>query len=152
LGAVTPTYDLESEPTDFKEIAHLKDADIQAATQPFIGSILQYPPMHSAIKVNGKRLYELARKGKELELEARPIQIHQFDILQIEGPVVHFRVVCSTGTYIRSLAHDFGQALGCGAYLGSLCRTRIGPFLLEDALTMTEWESHILHYREEIGG
>ena len=101
---------------------------------------MQVPPAHSAIKVEGKRVYELARQGKEVKLEPRKITIKEFEITNIEIPVVYFRVVCSTGTYIRSLAHDFGEALGCGAYLSSLCRTRIGEFLLKDALTPEDFE------------
>lgn len=149
LGASTPTYDLESEPTDFRDISGITPEQIYAATAPFVGDIQQFPPAHSAIKVNGQRLYELARKGKEITLEPRSIKISAFEITAIDFPTVHFRVVCSTGTYIRSLAHDFGQALGCGAYLSSLCRTRIGDFHVEDALTLTEWTSHIEHYHAE---
>ena len=136
LGATTPTYDLESEPENFLSADHLSAEKIHAATAAFTGAIQQIPPAHSAIKVDGKRVYELARQGKEVKLEPRNVTISLFEITAIEMPVVHFRVVCSTGTYIRSLAHDFGQALGCGAYLSSLCRTRIGEFLLKDAVSM----------------
>jgi tRNA pseudouridine55 synthase len=149
LGATTPTYDLESEPTDFRAITAITPEQIHAATAAFVGDIQQLPPAHSAIKVNGQRLYELARKGKEITLEPRSVRISAFEITAIEMPTVQFRVVCTTGTYIRSLAHDFGQALGCGAYLSGLCRTRIGDFRLEDALTMAEWTSHIEHYHTE---
>src|SRR5690242_4111404 len=113
LGAVTPTYDLESEPQDHKSFQHITEEDIRNATQQFMGDIQQLPPAHSAIKVDGKRLYELARKGKEVKLEPRNVRIAEFEITNIEMPVVSFRVVCSTGTYIRSLAHDMGIALGC---------------------------------------
>lgn len=136
LGATTPTYDLESEPENFQPIDAITPELIKAATIPFTGAIQQIPPAHSAIKVDGKRVYELARQGKEVKLEPRNVTIKEFEITAIEMPVVHFRVVCSTGTYIRSLAFDFGHALGCGAYLSKLCRTRIGNFLLQDALTM----------------
>jgi tRNA pseudouridine55 synthase len=136
LGATTPTYDLESEPENFQPIDAITPELIKAATIPFTGAIQQIPPAHSAIKVDGKRVYELARQGKEVKLEPRNVTIKEFEITAIEMPVVHFRVVCSTGTYIRSLAFDFGHALGCGAYLSKLCRTRIGEFLLQDALTM----------------
>jgi tRNA pseudouridine55 synthase len=139
LGATTPTYDLESEPANFQPIDHLTEEAIHKMTGLFKGDILQVPPAHSAIKVEGKRVYELARKGKEVKLEPRKVTILDFDITKIEMPVVHFRVVCSTGTYIRSLANDFGQALGCGAYLSSLCRTRIGEFKLEDAMSIEEF-------------
>lgn len=140
LGASTPTYDLESEPEDFKPTDHISEKDINDAVQKFIGVIQQVPPAHSAIKVEGKRVYELARQGKEVNLAPRTIVIKEFLITKIEMPVVHFKVVCSTGTYIRSLANDFGKMLGCGAYLSSLCRTRIGEFKLEDAMTIESFE------------
>jgi tRNA pseudouridine55 synthase len=104
---------------------------------------MQVPPAHSAIKIDGKRVYELARQGKEVKIEPRKIIIKDFEITNIKMPVVSFRVVCSTGTYIRSLANDFGTALGCGAYLSSLCRTRIGDSKLEDAKSMKECEEEI---------
>lgn len=140
LGAVTPTYDLESEPRDFKPFDHLTEEEIGDATAAFTGEIMQVPPAHSAIKVDGKRVYELARKGIEVKLEPRKLFIKEFEITGIGMPVVHFRVVCSTGTYIRSLANDFGTALGCGAYLSRLCRTRIGEFRIEDAMSMEAFE------------
>lgn len=143
LGAITPTYDLESDPQDFKSVDGITEEKIKAATSSFIGEIMQVPPAHSAIKVNGKRVYELARQGKEVKLEPRRVIISAFDIVDINfeninHPVVNFRVVCSTGTYIRSLANDFGQLLGCGGYLSSLCRTRIGEFMLQDALSIED--------------
>jgi tRNA pseudouridine55 synthase len=138
LGATTPTYDLESEPGNFKPTDHLTEEQIRAATSSFIGPIQQVPPAHSAIKIGGKRVYELARAGKEVKLEPRSVTIHAFEIVDIQLPVIHFRVVCSTGTYIRSLANDFGAALGCGGYMSSLCRTRIGEFLLKDAQTIED--------------
>ncbi len=149
LGATTPTYDLESEPGNFKTTAHLSPEIIHAATRQFTGAIMQLPPAHSAIKKEGKRLYELARKGKEVVLEARAVTISSFEILNIFLPVIEFRVVCSTGTYIRSLAKDFGEALGTGAYLSSLCRTRIGSFHLKDALTPDEFEAEIQQLRNK---
>ncbi|WP_343668275.1 tRNA pseudouridine(55) synthase TruB [Chitinophaga sp.] len=139
LGAVTPTYDLESEPTDFKSLDGLTPEIIHAATKAFIGELQQLPPIHSAIKQNGKPIYELARKGVEVKVEPRKIFIKTFEITSIELPVVHFRVECSTGTYIRSLANDFGAALGVGGYMSSLCRTRIGEYKLEDAYGMEEF-------------
>lgn len=138
FGATTPTYDLESEPQDFKDHSSITPEQLQAIAQQFTGNLLQVPPMHSAIKKDGRRVYELARKGQTIELEPRKIVIKEFEITRIELPVVHFRVVCSTGTYIRSLANDVGQAAGCGAYLSSLCRTRIGEFTLEQSMTMDE--------------
>jgi len=136
LGATTPTFDLESEPEKFKDITDLNPAQIRESTSGFMGEILQVPPIHSAIKKDGKRAYELARKGKEVKLEPRKISITEFEITTIDLPKVHFRVVCSTGTYIRSLANDFGESLGCGAYLSSLCRTRIGEFKVSQAMTL----------------
>lgn len=143
LGAITPTYDLESEPIDFKPVDHLTADEIHKATLPFTGEIQQVPPAHSAIKIGGKRVYELARQGKEVVIEPRTVTISEFEITNIEMPVVHFRVVCTTGTYIRSLAFDFGKQLGCGAYLSSLCRTRIGEFKLEDGMTMKAFEESL---------
>lgn len=140
LGAVTPTYDLESEPEQPKDYSFVTPELLQATTVQFTGDIEQLPPMHSAIKKDGVALYQLARQGKTLELEPRKVHIARFDITAINLPVVEFRVVCSTGTYIRSLANDFGAALGCGAYLSSLCRTRIGQFGLEGAVTPEEFE------------
>lgn len=143
LGATTPTYDLESEPENFKSSEQIGEELLKSTTKQFMGEIMQVPPAHSAIKVDGKRVYELARQGKEVKLEARKITIKEFEITRVEMPVVHFRVVCSTGTYIRSLANDFGAALGCGAYLSSLCRTRIGSFLLNDAMSIEGFETSI---------
>ena len=104
---------------------------------------MQLPPIHSAIKKDGKRAYEYARAGKEIKLDARPVQITEFEITAINLPEVHFRVACSTGTYIRSLAHDFGQALGCGAYLQELRRTKIGEYSVDrahsPAMLMEAW-------------
>lgn len=133
IGAVTPTYDLESEPTDFKSLDGITEQMIYDTTKQFLGEQQQLPPIHSAIKQNGKPIYELARKGVEVKVEPRTVFIREFEITNIELPVISFRVVCSTGTYIRSLANDFGAALGVGGYMSSLCRTRIGEFKLEDA-------------------
>ena len=143
LGAVTPTYDLESKPADFKALDAITDEQIRLTTGKFTGEIMQVPPAHSAIKIGGKRVYELARQGKEVNIEARKVFIKEFEITSIEMPVVQFKVVCSTGTYIRSLANDFGKELGCGAYLSRLCRTRIGEFLLTDAITMDTFEREV---------
>ena len=143
LGATTPTYDLESEPENFKPVTNISEIDITQAAKKFVGEIMQVPPAHSAIKVEGKRVYKLARKGGEIKLEPRKILIKDFTITNIEMPVLHFKVICSTGTYIRSLANDLGKELQCGAYLSSLCRTRIGEFRLEDAMTIEAFEKKI---------
>lgn len=143
LGATTPTYDLESEPENFKAFEHLTEVQLTEATKAFIGDILQMPPAHSAIKKDGKRAYELARAGKEVNLAARPITIGEFELTKIELPEVHFRVTCSTGTYIRSLAQDYGQALGCGGYLQELRRTKIGNYTVENAISPEEWIAYL---------
>ena len=149
MGAITSTFDLESEPQNFKDISFLTPALINETTKDFIGEINQVPPIHSAIKIEGKRVYELARKGIDVKLEPRKITIKDFQITKIELPVISFRVVCSTGTYIRSLANDFGEKLGCGAYLSSLCRTRIGEHKLEDAMTIEEFEKEVMFIRKQ---
>lgn len=149
LGATTATYDLEKEPENFKDISCISENEIYAATKQFTGNILQMPPQHSAIKKDGKRLYESARKGIEVKVDPRPVTIHEFEITKIELPVVHFKVKCSTGTYIRSLANDFGVALNCGAYLSSLCRTAIGDFTLNNAYSIENFEKEIALLRKE---
>jgi tRNA pseudouridine55 synthase len=138
LGATTASYDLEQEPENFKSIEAITELKIQEATKQFIGTILQMPPQHSAIKKDGKRLYESARQGIEVKVDPRQITIEQFEITKIDLPNIEFRVLCSTGTYIRSLVHDFGQALGVGAYMSGLRRTKIGSFQVEDAM---QWEA-----------
>ena len=148
LGATTPTYDLESEPQDFKPYDQLNESEINAATVPFTGAIAQIPPIHSAIKKDGVKAYDLARKGIEVKMEPRQVTIMEFQITKIELPDVHFRVACSTGTYIRSLANDFGAALGCGGYLKSLRRTKIGNFSVEDAPGMEEWAQYFATLNE----
>jgi tRNA pseudouridine55 synthase len=151
LGSTTPTYDLESIPENFKDCGHITQADVEKAARAFTGEIMQVPPIYSAIKKEGKRAYEFARKGHDIELEPRKITVSKFDTSLNDG-VISFRIVCSTGTYIRSLAHDIGQQLGCGGHLTSLCRTRIGDFELNDAWTMAQAEERIkamLHQNEK---
>ena len=138
LGATTASYDLEQEPENFKSIDAITELAIQDATKQFIGTIFQMPPQHSAIKKDGKRLYESARQGIEVKVDPRQITIDQFEITKINFPSIEFRVLCSTGTYIRSLVHDFGQALGVGAYMSGLRRTKIGAFNVQDAM---QWEA-----------
>lgn len=135
LGAVTPTYDLESEPKEFKDTGFITPEMIQQTAKKFIGETSQVPPAHSAVKQQGKPVYLLARKGYEVKLEPRKIFIKEFEITGIAMPVLSFRVVCGTGTYIRTLANDFGSAVGAGAYLSSLCRTRIGTFTLDNSIS-----------------
>ena len=138
VGQTTPSYDLETEPGEPRDIGLITEDQIRKTTQQFIGRIQQIPPLHSAIKIDGKRAYELARKGIEQELKPREVEIKEFEITNVDKPWVSFRVVCSKGTYVRSLARDFGNALGVGAYLAELCRTRIGHFKLENALTIDQ--------------
>jgi tRNA pseudouridine55 synthase len=138
LGATTPTYDLESEPEQAFDTSHLTEEQLRAACTQFTGDIQQYPPAHSAIKIDGERLYEKARRGEEVELRLRSVTISEFELTRIELPEVDFRVVCSKGTYIRSLANDFGKALNNGAYLSRLRRTRSGDFKIEDAHEVME--------------
>jgi tRNA pseudouridine55 synthase len=143
LGATTPTFDLESIPENHQPFDHLTDKEIHAATENFLGEISQVPPIHSAIKMGGVRVYKMAREGKTVIMEPRRVTISEFEITRIALPEVDFRVVCSTGTYIRSLAFDFGNQLGCGAYLSKLCRTRIGEFKLEDAESIEAFENRV---------
>ncbi|MEP6464763.1 MAG: tRNA pseudouridine(55) synthase TruB [Parafilimonas sp.] len=147
LGATTATYDLEREPANFKDISHVSNEDIYDTTKNFIGEIFQTPPIHSAIKQDGKPVYLLARKGKEVILEPRKIIISLFKITKIILPEIEFKVVCSTGTYIRSLANDFGNVLGTGAYLSRLRRTKIGNFSVDNALSPQQFEEKIIRMK-----
>ncbi len=138
IGQSTPSHDLETEVSESKDISSISEEAILQTSKKFLGTIQQIPPLHSAIKVDGKRAYKLARKGKDIELKPREVKITAFDILEINKPAISFRIVCSKGTYIRSIARDFGKDLGVGAYLTDLCRTRIGEFKLKDAATIDE--------------
>lgn len=135
VGGTTPSYDLESEIDTTFPTAHITDALIHETTQQFLGEIDQKPPIFSALKKDGKRLYELARAGETVDVPSRKITISEFEITRIALPEIDFRVVCSKGTYIRSLAHDFGKALDSGAHLSALRRTKIGNFDVKDAIT-----------------
>lgn len=141
LGAVTESYDLEKPPVITGNAEDIPSADLGAAATKLTGFIQQIPPVHSAIKVDGKRAYESARKGQALELKAREVHIKSFELGEYHFPEVGFKVKCSKGTYIRTLAHDFGQLLGTGAYLSSLRRTSIGPFKIDDAILLRDLES-----------
>lgn len=138
LGQTTPSYDLETEIDQINDISHLSAVEVNAITSKFIGWIDQVPPKFSAVKVDGKRAYKSARKGEDVVIKSRKVEIKEFELTRIEFPEVDFKVVCSKGTYIRSLAHDFGQELGVGAHLSALCRTRIGEFKLENAQTIEQ--------------
>ena len=143
IGSTTPCYDLEMDPDTFFPTEHITEEMIRQAAVSLTGMISQVPPPHSAVKVNGKRAYEIARMGKDPELKSREVEIKVFEITQIEMPRIDFRVVCSKGTYIRSLASDFGKLLGSGAYLEKLCRTRIGEFTLENAMSLEVFVNRI---------
>jgi len=139
LGATTASYDLESEPENFKAIDHLVAEDLKLAAVKLTGAIMQRPPLFSAKKVDGTRAYKLARKGSDMQLEAKAVVIHAFELTKIDLPIVAFRIRCSKGTYIRSIAHDFGAELGVGGYLSSLRRTAIGDYQVTDAKGIEEW-------------
>lgn len=138
LGQTTPSHDLETEVSEKKDISHITSESIHKAAVKLTGKILQVPPIHSAIKVGGKRAYSFARKGKDLELKPREVEVSEFEIISILLPEVKFRIVCSKGTYIRSLVRDIGNDLGVGAYLSQLCRTRIGSYRLEDCVRIED--------------
>jgi len=139
LGATTPSYDLETEIDHVFSTAHITETLLKETAKKFTGSIQQKPPIFSAIKKDGKRLYELARKGETTEIKTREVTVFEFEITKIALPNVHFRVVCSKGTYIRSLAFDFGLALNSGAHLSSLRRTKIGNFSVNDAQSIDDF-------------
>jgi len=136
IGSTTPSYDLETEIDQRFETNHISLNLLKETTESFIGEIEQIPPIFSAIKQDGKRAYNVARAGEKIELKARKITISEFEIVKFEDLKVHFRVVCSKGTYIRSLAHDFGQKLHSGAHLSGLRRTRIGNFKVDNAQSL----------------
>ena len=140
LGTTTPSYDLETEVDQTFDISGITKEDIQDNTKHVIGEIQQQPPIFSALKKDGKRLYEYARKGEKVEIPKRTVTISEFEITKIDLPNIEFRTVCSKGTYIRSLAHDFGKSLNNGAHLSVLRRTKIGVFSVEDAVDVLEFE------------
>ncbi|MDQ7948954.1 MAG: tRNA pseudouridine(55) synthase TruB [Pedobacter sp.] len=147
LGATTPSYDLETAIDANFPIDHLTIPQLHAATLPFIGEIEQFPPAHSAVKVNGERLYVKARLGEKVELRKRQVTVSTFELTRIELPEIDFRIVCSKGTYIRSLVSDFGKSLNNGAYLSVLTRTRSGHFLLENAFEVADLVGYLRNNR-----
>ena len=149
LGQTTPTYDLESEPNAFFPTEGITAEQIYKARKKFIGDIKQYPPKYSAIKIKGKRAFDYARSDEEIELKARDIHIEDFKVSMERFPELDFEVTCSKGTYIRSLAHDFGKELGNGACLKTLRRTRIGDFKVEDAWQLEDLKQAIIDSGEE---
>jgi tRNA pseudouridine55 synthase len=148
LGATTPSYDLETEINQTFPINHIDENLIQNTLVQFIGEIDQKPPVFSAIKKDGIRMYEHARAGAEIEMDSRKTTIHEFEITRIELPEIDFRVVCSKGTYIRSLANDYGKALNSGAYLAVLRRTKIGDFDVLNAISPEEFEKQMKNHGE----
>jgi tRNA pseudouridine55 synthase len=144
LGQTTPSYDLETEVSSSVDTTHITDQQIIDAARNFVGTINQVPPIHSSVWVNGRRAYKFARKGEELVLKPREVEIREFEITGIAKPEVSFRVICSKGTYIRSLANDMGSALEVGAYLSELCRTSIGNYKLKDAETVEAIKARVL--------
>ena len=149
LGQTTPTFDMESEPDAFFPTGNITPEQIDEARKKFIGDIKQYPPKYSAIKIKGKRAFDYARSDEEIELKARDIHIEDFKLNMERFPELDFEVTCSKGTYIRSLAHDFGKELGNGACLKLLRRTRIGDFKVEDAWQLEDLKQHIIDTGEE---
>jgi tRNA pseudouridine55 synthase len=140
IGSTTPSYDLETEVVAGGDYSAVTDDRIREVASGFVGKIAQIPPVFSARYVDGTRAYRYARAGQEVEMQARDVEIMEFEVSRIALPEIDFRIVCSKGTYIRSIARDLGEALGCGAYLSALCRTRIGKFSLESALSTDEFE------------
>jgi tRNA pseudouridine55 synthase len=143
LGGTTPSYDLETEVDATFETSHISEELIKKTTSQFTGKIDQKPPIFSALKRGGERLYEKARRGESIEIEARKVSVHAFDITKIEMPKVSFEIKCGKGTYIRSIAYDFGLALNSGAHLSKLCRTAIGDYQLADALDVSNFEKQL---------
>ncbi len=139
LGVETDTQDMTGQVLSRREPT-MDEETVKNVIMSFLGEYMQIPPMYSALKVNGKKLYELARAGKEVERKARPVVIHELEILQMQLPVVKIRVLCSKGTYIRTLCADIGAKLGCGAAMQSLLRTKVGIFRLEEAVTLKQLE------------
>lgn len=148
LGATTPSFDADSAADAQFPFEHVTRESLEKARQQFLGEIEQVPPIFSAIKVDGQPLYKKARRGIKVEIAPRPVTIYEFELTKVHLPDIDFRVKCSKGTYIRSLAHDFGKAVGSGAYLTALCRTSIGDFRLEDAWNLKRLVTYIENYPE----
>ena len=144
LGATTPSFDSESEIDQQFDISHIDSALIEEKKKLFLGKIRQTPPIYSAIKIDGKPAYLYARKNMDVKMKSREVEITEFDINRIELPEIDFRIVCSKGTYIRSIADDFGKALKSGGYLTSLCRTKIGTFSLDDAMSIEAFRDTVV--------
>jgi len=144
LGATTPSYDLEKEIDNRFDFSHVTEKMVEEKIATFVGRIEQIPPSFSACKVDGKRAYEMARKGQEVILKPKVLVIDEIELLECQLPMVKIRVVCSKGTYIRALARDLGEAMNCGAHLTALCRTRIGEIRLENCLNVDDFTKEML--------
>ncbi len=149
IGKTTPSFDLETDFNSNTDISSIDPGRIEETRKQFIGELQQYPPAHSAVKVNGQRAYKKARRNEDVELKPRQITIHNFQLIETRLPEIDFEVTCSKGTYIRSLAHDFGQKLGVGAYLKKLRRTSVGEYKVEDSYTL---EDLVSAYQGQNGG
>tara|TARA_Y100000748_G_C15399844_1_gene451018 strand:- start:212 stop:901 length:690 start_codon:yes stop_codon:yes gene_type:complete len=143
IGSTTPSHDLETEIENTKSISGINKNEVDKIVNSFLGIQLQRPPKYSAVKIDGKRAYELARKEQDFKIKEKEIKINEFKILNFSSPVIEFYISCSKGTYIRSLARDIGLRLGCGAYLSELRRTKIGNFDVDDASTIEEFEFNL---------
>lgn len=143
LGVVTDTQDMSGTVLSQASELNVTEEELRTVIESFVGDYMQVPPMYSALKVNGKKLYELAREGKTVERKPRPVHFYEIKILEINLPLVRFRVTCSKGTYIRTLCHDIGEKLGCGAAMETLLRTKVGRFTLDDAITLTQTEEAV---------
>jgi len=148
LGEQTPSHDTETEVTERTDPSGITDTEIEAACRGFVGTINQVPPMYSAVKIDGERLYKKARRGEQVDRPPRQVTIFDLEVIERDGPDLRLRVECSKGTYIRSLARDLGADLGVGAHLTALRRTRIGPFHVEDAWSLSRLESALDTWRE----
>lgn len=152
LGKTTPSFDLETEITDSGDPSVLTEEDLQRVAKTLTGDLMQIPPIYSAVRVNGKRLYKLARKGygeEDIEIKPRAVNVSVFEIDSKDFPKISFRIVCSKGTYIRSLVRDFGDSLGVGAYMSALRRTRIGEFKIEDAYNLEKLVALVKEQKEK---
>ncbi len=147
LGSTTPSYDLETEINQEFDIAHISEQEIQDALKGFLGIQMQTPPLFSAIRINGKRAYEHARKGHDMELAGRQVEFHQLELLSYQKPVATIRVVCSKGTYIRSFAYDLGKSLQAGGHLSGLVRSAIGSFKVSEAQTIEQFDEFLQQIR-----
>jgi len=152
MGVSTPSYDGETEPDAHFDTSHLRNETLIEASKQFVGSIEQVPPIYSAIKIDGKRAFEHARKQEDVVLKSRKVQIDTFELYHIDLPNIDFSVTCSKGTYIRSLVHDFGKSLNIGAYLTDLRRTAIGKYTVSNAYTLDEFKQKVLEQTKSVTG